>query len=172
MPKILNATICLRRDNDYNFDAIRDTFIPANGEVVLVDTATKGLRAKVGDGVSTFAELQYIDDDVRKSVQQGYYSNNIFYKDITMHTVMAPMINKIYIDKISSQVYYYNGVEYIQIEGILHNATDVMPGAMKLYNTVGYNIDGTMTQKSITDELDVRYKTTVDTEQELLVFTI
>ena len=52
---ILNATIQLRRDNDYNFERVKNTFIPANGQVVLVDTAQGGLRAKVGDGYSTWA---------------------------------------------------------------------------------------------------------------------
>jgi hypothetical protein len=42
---------------------------------------------------------------------------------------------------------------------------------MKLYSTTGQNVDGTMTQKSITDELDLRTKTSVDTDKELLIFT-
>ena len=40
---------------DFNFDLIKDSFIPMNGEVILVDTAYDGLRAKVGDGYSTYA---------------------------------------------------------------------------------------------------------------------
>jgi len=42
---------------------------------------------------------------------------------------------------------------------------------MKLYSTTGQNVDGTMTQKSITDELGLRFKTSVDTDEELLIFT-
>ena len=42
---------------------------------------------------------------------------------------------------------------------------------VKLYSTTGQNIDGTMTQKAITDELDLRYKTSVDSNNELLVFS-
>jgi hypothetical protein len=57
----LNVTIQLRRDNEYNFKKVENSFIPANGEVVLVDTARDGLRAKVGDGYSTFAQLNYTD---------------------------------------------------------------------------------------------------------------
>jgi len=64
----LNAVIQLRRDNDYNFKKVENSFIPANGEVVLVDTAKDGLRAKVGDGFSTFAQLQYTDNDIRNTV--------------------------------------------------------------------------------------------------------
>ena len=55
----LNTIIQLRRDNDYNFEKVKNTFIPANGEVVLVDTARDGLRAKVGDGFSTWAQLPW-----------------------------------------------------------------------------------------------------------------
>jgi len=81
MKKTLDAIIRLRRDNDYNYELIKDTFIPSNGEVVLVDTAKDGLRAKVGNGVNTYAELQFTDEDIRNAVLQGYYANNIFYKD-------------------------------------------------------------------------------------------
>ena len=81
MAKSIDATIRLRRDNDYNYETIKDTFIPSNGEVVLVDTAQDGLRAKVGNGVSTYAELPFTDADIRNAVLQGYYSDGIFYKD-------------------------------------------------------------------------------------------
>ena len=37
--KTINAIIQLRRDNEFNFEKIKDTFIPMNGEVVLVDVA-------------------------------------------------------------------------------------------------------------------------------------
>jgi hypothetical protein len=50
----INAILRLRRDNDYNYAKIKDTFIPADGEICLVDTARNGLRAVCGDGVSTF----------------------------------------------------------------------------------------------------------------------
>jgi len=52
----------LRRDNDYNYKKIENTFIPANGEVCFVDVAGYGLRTKVGDGSSTFAQLPYLDE--------------------------------------------------------------------------------------------------------------
>ena len=49
-----NSIIRLRRDNDYNYAKIKDTFSPAKGEVCLVDTARNGLRAVCGDGVGKF----------------------------------------------------------------------------------------------------------------------
>lgn len=172
MSRRIDATIRLRRDNDYNYEPIKDKFIPASGEVVLVDTAQDGLRAKVGDGVSTYAELQFVDEDIRNAVQQGYYDNGVFYKDITKQTPFQAMVNKIYIDKPHSRIYYFNGVEYVPIDATLTTASSDIAGTMKLYSTMGQNTDGTMTQKSITDELTVRIKADVDEENELLVFTL
>lgn len=57
--KTVNAVIRLRKDSEADFERVKDVFIPADGEMVLVDTADKGLRVKVGDGVSTFAQLEY-----------------------------------------------------------------------------------------------------------------
>ena len=82
------------------------------------------------------------------------------------------MINKIYIDKPHSKLFYFNGEKYIPIDSTLTTASADIAGTMKLYNTTGYNIDGTMTQKSITDELDLRFKTNIDEDNELLVFTL
>ena len=82
------------------------------------------------------------------------------------------MINKIYIDKPHSKIYYFNGEQYIPVETNLPPASSLKAGVVKLYNTTGYNTDGTMTQKAITDELDVRYKTRIDEDNELLVFTL
>ena len=172
MKSSIEAIIRLRRDNDYNYEAIKDRFVPASGEVILVDTAKYGLRAKVGDGVSTYAELQFTDEDIRNVVQQGYYSEGIFYKDATLNTPFQQMINKIYIDKVHSKIYYFNGINYVPIDASLTTASSDMAGAMKLYSTTGQNTDGTMTQKSITDELDLRFKTNVDADNELLVFTL
>ena len=172
MAKSIDATIRLRRDNDYNYETIKDTFIPSNGEVVLVDTAYDGLRAKVGNGVSTYAELPFTDADIRNAVLQGYYSDGIFYKDQTLQTPFKQMINKVYIDKVHSKIYYFNGIQYIPLDSTFTTASSEIAGTVKLYNTVGQNIDGTMTQKSITDELYLRYKTNIDTENELLVFTL
>lgn len=168
---VLNATIQLRRDNDYNYKKVENFFVPANGEVVLVDTAKDGLRAKVGDGYSTFAQLQYTDADLRNPVLHGYYYNSDFYQDSNHINVMARMMNKIYIDDSARKVYYFDGTNYICVQDHLVNATSDIPGIVKLYNETGYNIDGTMTQKAITDELDLRYKADIDSNNELLVFS-
>lgn len=82
------------------------------------------------------------------------------------------MINKIYIDKQDNTIFYYNGVSYIPLNTTFSTASSDIAGIVKLYNTTGQNTDGTMTQKSITDELELRFKTDVDTDNELLVFTL
>ena len=172
--KKIETTIRLRRDNDYNFESIKNSFIPANGEVILVDTAHDGLRAKVGDGYSTYAELQYTDNDLRNAALQGYYYDGVFYMDVNKANTFIGMVNKIYIDKNTSTIWYYDGAEYINATSTMAvtNASSVIPGIMKLYATTGQNTDGTMTQKSITDELDLRYKASVNTLDEELVFTL
>ena len=169
--RTINAVIQLRRDNDYNFEAIKNTFIPANGEVVLVDTAKEGLRAKVGNGISTYAELNFTDADIRNAVLHGYLKDNVFYSDNIYTVPMAAMINKIYIDDSVYKIYYFNGTEYKNIQTTFSTANDITPGLIKLYSTVGQNTDGTMTQKAITDELDLRYKASVDRDDELLIFS-
>lgn len=169
--KTINAIIQLRRDNEYNFEVVKNTFIPANGEVVLVDTAKDGLRAKVGNGYSTYAELNFTDADLRNAVLHGYFYEGKFYRDLVHSVQMIPMINKIFIDDSTRKIYFYNGESYQNIQTTFTTASSIEPGLVKLYATTGQNTDGTMTQKAITDELDLRYKATVDGENELLVFS-
>lgn len=168
---ILNAVIQLRRDNDYNFKKVENSFIPANGEVVLVDTAKDGLRAKVGDGYSTFAQLQYTDKDLRNTVIHGYFYQNNFYQDAMHSVLMNGMINKIYIDDATRKLYFFDGTQYNIITSDFVTATADTPGVVKLYGTTGQNVDGTMTQKAITNELELRYKAEIDSDNELLVFS-
>ena len=168
---VLNAIIQLRRDNDYNYKKVENTFIPANGEVVLVDTAKDGLRAKVGNGYSTFAQLPYTDADLRNTVLHGYFYQNGFYQDAIHSVLMNGMINKIYIDDTTRKLYFFDGTQYIVINDDIVTATAQTPGVVKLYGTTGQNTDGTMTQKAITDELDLRYKAEIDSNNELLIFS-
>ena len=170
--KTIDAIIRLRRDNDYNFEKVKDQFIPASGEVVLVDTAREGLRAKVGDGYSTYAQLNFTDEDIRNAVLHGYLLDGDFYKALDKSGIIARMINKIYIDDTTRRIYFYNGNNYQNIQTTFTAANDIEPGLVKLYSTTGYNTDGTMTQKAITDELDLRYKATIDSEDELLIFSL
>lgn len=168
---MLNTIIRLRRDNDYNYAKIKDKFIPASGEICLVDTVKDGLRAVCGDGKTVFGELKYLDEIIIK----GYYFDNKFYQDKEMTIELPAQTNKIYICiKKVYTLYIYDGIQYHQISGsagALPTATSEVPGIMKLYNTVGNNEDGTMTQKAITDELDDKVEIQLNKDEELLIFT-
>lgn len=59
--KILNVVIKLRRETEEFYDKVKDTFIPLNGEVCLVDSVNYGLRTKVGDGKTVWKDLPYSD---------------------------------------------------------------------------------------------------------------
>ena len=165
-----DGVIKLRRDNYFNYEKIKDTFIPANGEICLVDTAIHGLRAVCGDGVTPFSKLEYIGELLVK----GYFNNNKFYKDLEYAEEIQASDIKIYIDKNTSNLYYYNGINYIQIGGTpgsIPTATAAVPGIMKLYDSIGNNTDGTMTQKAISDELDDKVEVSLNLEEEMLIFS-
>lgn len=169
---MLNTIIRLRRDNDYNYEKIKDRFIPANGEICLVDTARDGLRAVCGDGKTTFGQLQYLDNFIIK----GYYADNKFYKDKELTIEIPAQMNKIYICIANIYtLYIFDGNVYHRISGdgatTIPSANAEQAGILKLYNSIGYNEDGTMTQKAITDELNEKVEITLNKDEELLIFT-
>ena len=163
--KRVEAIFKLRRDNDYNYEKVKDTFIPAKGEVCLVDTARLGLCVKVGDGVSTYGSLEYVNTIFQMVT---FVEGKAFVND----KEIAPSGNKIYIDaNNTNDLYYYNGVEFVLIgPGSLPAASAETAGIMKLYSTTGENVDGTMTQKAITDELNTKVSASVNLEDETIVF--
>jgi hypothetical protein len=162
--------VVLRRDNEYNF---KNTTPKAN-EICIVDVAGQGLRVKIGDGNNIFTDLPYIDEYVLKSVDnivlKGYFYQDNFYADSTHNELLEAAAGRIYIDSASSKLYTFNGVSYESYKTSLPNATVEVAGIIKLYNTVGHNIDGTMTQKAITDELDDKVEMLVQKEDEMLIF--
>lgn len=163
--KRVEAIFKLRRDNDYNYEKVKDTFIPAKGEVCLVDTARLGLCVKVGDGVSTYGSLEYVNTIFQMVT---FVEGKVFIND----KEITPNGNKIYIDaNNTNDLYYYNGVEFVLIgPGSLPTASAETAGIMKLYSTTGENVDGTMTQKAITDELNTKVSASVNLEDETVVF--
>lgn len=163
--KRVEAIFKLRRDNDYNYEKVKDTFIPAKGEVCLVDTARLGLCVKVGDGVSTYGSLEYVNTIFQMVT---FVEGKAFVND----KEIAPSGNKIYIDaNNTNDLYYYNGVEFVLIgPGSLPTASAETAGIMKLYSTTGENVDGTMTQKAITDYLNTKVSASVNLEDETVVF--
>lgn len=171
---VINAPIALRRDNDYNYKPIENTLIPVKGEVCFVDVAGYGLRAKVGDGVSTFAQLPYADEATLKQMNnlivKGYFYQSQFYADDAHTVLLEDVIGRIYIDTLTSKIYTYNGLEYTSQNNDIPRASAETPGIMKLYDETGSNTDGTMTQRAITDELDDKFEMEVNHDDEMLVF--
>ena len=168
-----NEIVQLRRDNDYNYAKIGDTFIPANGEICLVDTSKDGLRAKCGDGKSTWNQLDYIDEYVVK----GYFHDGKFYRDMQHTKVISGATQKIYIDIKDRIIYFFNDNKFISVAGMIFDGTtekttasEDTAGTMKLYQSIGLNTDGTMSQKAILEELDDKVEVTLDASEELLVF--
>lgn len=163
-----DGVVQLRRDNDYNYDKVGNSFIPANGEICLVDTTRNGLRAKCGDGKSTWNELDYIDDYIVK----GYFYQGNFYKDAAHTKLITGMEQKIYIDIKERIIYFFNDEEFISASGEVYEAaTEDKAGIMKLYQSVGQHTDGTMSQKAIADELDDKIEIALNIGEELLIFT-
>lgn len=166
---MIRAVLRLRRDNDYNYTKIKDKFIPANGEICLVDTARDGLRAVCGDGIKTFGELEFLGD----LIQKGFYKDGNFYKDNEFSELLNGSTIKIYIDVLTNQIYYFDSVNYISLgsgAGI-PTASAQQPGVMKLYSETGQNTDGTMTQKAITDKLNEKFEVTLDAQGEMIIFS-
>lgn len=171
--KTFNTILTLRRDNDYNYAKVKETFIPANGEICLVDTSRSGLRAIIGDGKTPYGQLSFFDEIFLK----GYFLENQFYKDNHYLEHYEALINKLYIDIATNILYYYDGEKYQKLSGsggaieTLPTATSKIPGVMKIYDTIGQNTDGTMTQKAITDELNEKFEITLSPEEELVIFS-
>lgn len=166
--KTINVVIACRRDNDYNYAKVATTFIPKSGEICLVDTSRQGLCAIVGDGSATYGDLLakgYVNDIFIK----GFYQNGTFYnvkENPTDANILDKNINKIYIDlNNKNNIYYYDGENFVLIGiGNLPTASADTAGVVKMYNVTGSNEDGTMTQKSITEELEKKVEVSVNGE--------
>lgn len=162
---MINAILRLRRDNDYNYEKIKDTFIPANGEICLVDTSKYGLQVVCGDGVTTFGQLKYLD-----VIVQGYYSNGKFYSDSALTKEIVGLESKLYFNILDKTFFYFYNGSFIAVSSQPARANDSTYGVLKLYSILGQNTDGTMTQKAITDELNEKIEISLNIDEELLIF--
>ena len=162
--KTINTIIQLRRDNEFNYPT---TYVPRNGEVLLIDTPTKGLQVKVGNGTSTFTQLDYYASAI---IVRGYYFEDKFYSDNNHENLITGSNLKIYVDISTSRLYIYNEEQYTIINTVPY-ASSTDAGILKLYDTTGSNTDGTMTQKAITDQLNTKISVTVEEENELAIFS-
>ena len=80
--------------------------------------------------------------------------NGEFYFTNDQSSEILPHVDfKLYLDKLTGKVYYFNGTAFLSITGEIPVATDTEAGIIKLYGTTGENTDGAMTQKAVTDAL-------------------
>lgn len=76
--------------------------------------------------------------------------------------------------KIGDGATAWNDLPYLAGAGtdyVIQEADETTPGIMKLYQTMGDNTDGAMSQKAISDELDDKFEIGVDLENELIIFS-
>ena len=158
------SNVALRRDNYFNYKA---DFVPQNGEICLVDTARDGLRVVCGDGKTKFESLEYVDNFIVK----GFFVDDAFYEDKSGTVPIAGAVHKLYIDMATQQMFVFDGEKYVSAGGKqIANATSEIPGIMKLYDTLGQNTDGTITQRLFTDEINQKIEMDVVPEDEMLIF--
>lgn len=158
------SNVALRRDNYFNYKA---DFVPQNGEICLVDTARDGLRVICGDGKTKFESLEYVDNFIVK----GFFVGDAFYEDKSGTVPIAGTVHKLYIDMATQQMFVFDGEKYVSAGGKqIANATSEIPGIMKLYDTLGQNTDGTITQRLFTDEINQKIEMDVVPEDEMLIF--
>lgn len=155
--KNYNAVIRLRKDTKENYEKVKSTLVPLSGEVCLVEEDNH-VRAKVGDGSTSFGELEYSDkyiiDEINSVVVNGYLLNGKFYTDSTYTVELPVSINRVYINRNQDFCAYAWDAEnerYEKIRGNLPNATADVAGIAKLYGYHGDAEDGSMTQKAITN---------------------
>lgn len=90
---------------------------------------------------------------IESIIIRGYLFNGSFYKDSAHSILLTPHEYTLYIDIVSSKVYSYNGTSYELLSSVPY-ATSETSGIMKLYDSLGSNVDGTCTQRITTQELN------------------
>lgn len=110
--------------------------------------------------VSDSGQLEPVSQD--EFILNGYYFNGQFYTDTTYTVLLEKNNNCLYVDKNTNFGYTWDGTQY---NPLTPEATEKFFGVMKLYQTHGSNIDGTMSQKTITEGVQ-SINLNVDSEDE------
>lgn len=165
---IMEVVIQLRKDLESNYDLIKNIFVPMDGEICIVETNDFGLRFKVGNGVSTFAVLPYVDD--YQVFERGYYvpEYDCFFREESKINIIPAISKKMYFDAFTGEVYRRESNAYEKVLG-----TPVVDsnkaGLVKLFSSRGTAIDGTMTQYAISNAIDDIKFNLSTTDEECLV---
>lgn len=110
-----------------------------------------GLQIKIGDGITNYKNLLYTN----QVLVRGYLKDGVFYSTEELNEELTKIFGRIYIDNYNiNNLYYWDGEKYEKIGKNLPVASSVEAGILKLYNELGDNTDGTITQAKITSELN------------------
>lgn len=148
----------------------------ASDGVFGVSKAGKGIAAIDGVYSIDFSTVDQRSIPINKVdwenaiIVKGYYYQDEFYVNATHTEKYVPYEYKLYVDIPSSIIYIYNGTDFIPSVRNSPNATSELAGIMKLYQETGQNIDGTISQKIITDSINERFKVTDDAANEMITF--
>lgn len=119
-------------------------------------------KLKIGDGKTLWNELPYVTgegsispDGTTLALNQN--GNISLFGFDAAEPGMVPVKNQL------------GTLEWKKIEVPI--ATSSISGIMRLYNSIGENTDGTMTQKAITDELSEKVEVALNIGEEMLIFT-
>ena len=155
------ATIADRDLYTSNYVEFSDSVLVEGTPVYVVENST-GYRWNGTNWVENGTEGSPI-------VIKGYYYSNTFWSNAQHTILLTRYYNKLYIDIPTQQVYYYDGNQF---ELCVPLADEVKAGLVKLYDDVGNNRDGTMTQNSITTNLNKKCEIDEDVVDECLSFKI
>lgn len=120
------------------------------------------------DGVIPQSKIKFSNGGI---ISRGYLHEGKFYTSTDYKESIVGYDYKLYIDIPSTFVYEYNPTtEKFEQINKAPLATSVIPGVMKLYGAPGDQTDGTMTQKSISEEIGKKFTITKG-DDESIIFT-
>lgn len=172
-----NTRIQHKRGTEEQWKAL--SFTPLDGELIIYspDKNYTSARFKIGDGVTPINDLSFVPDPRipdSNSTEEGYvlqvqsdgsfaWSSDL-QKSIIALSIEGRTITYICADGTS------NSFQTQDEDTKYFLATETETGLTKLYASIGFNEDGTMTQKAITEALNS--KVGVNINGETLIFTI
>lgn len=106
-------------------------------------------------------------------VLEGYYQYGVFWKEDSYLNRLPDNIEKIYKDIPTNELYYYGSITHTY-KKLISIANDSVAGIMKLYSNTGDNVDGSITQKIITEKLKNKIEINISelSTEECLIFIL
>lgn len=157
------AYVLAKKYVDSKIGSIEASSTVANREVVttLPEKGEEGTVYLIPTEDGKYAEYVWKDGaflktketEVESVVFEGYFKDGKFYKDETYTEELKTTLDNIYVDKTNGGLYYYDTVAK-SYKAVVSDATAANAGVVKMYDTVGENTDGTMSQKAIKETIE------------------